>query len=152
MFEYNCIIERVVDGDTVDVRVDAGFDIWTKQRVRLMGIDTPESRTRDLREKKFGKLATARVEELLPVGSKQRIVLTKGKGKYGRYLADFIMVKDIDGNMWTYDLCTMLVCEHLAVRYEGQAKAEVRAAHEANWDHLEYLNDARAAPGDQPGP
>ena len=90
MYEYNCIIERVVDGDTVDVRVDAGFDIWTKQRVRLLGIDTPESRTRDLREKKFGKLATARVEELLPLGSKQFIVITKqGRGKYGRYLADF---------------------------------------------------------------
>ena len=65
--------------------------MWTKQRVRLLGIDTPESRTRDLREKKFGKLATARVEELMPVGSKQRIVrITKqGRGKYGRYLADF---------------------------------------------------------------
>ena len=75
MYEYYCIIERVVDGDTVDVRVDAGFDIWTKQRVRLLGIDTPESRTRDLREKKFGKLATVRVEELLPVGSKQSIVM-----------------------------------------------------------------------------
>ena len=140
MYEYQCIIERVVDGDTVDVRVDAGFDIWTKQRVRLMGIDAPESRTRDLREKKFGKLATARVEELLPVDSKQIIIITKqGRGKYGRYLADFVMLKDIDGKIFTYDLCTMLVGEHLAVRYEGQAKADVRAAHEANWVYLESM-------------
>ena len=136
MYEYQCIIERVVDGDTVDVRVDAGFDIWTKQRVRLMGIDAPESRTRDLREKKFGKLATARVEELLPVGSKQRIEITKGRGKYGRYLADF-GVREDDGIH--YSLCDTLVLEHLAVPYEGQAKAEVRAAHEANWVYLESM-------------
>ena len=135
MYEYNCIIERVVDGDTVDVRVDAGFDIWTKQRVRLLGIDTPESRTRDLREKKFGKLATARVEELLPLGSKQSIVITKqGRGKYGRYLADFPLVGK---PRLPWNLCEVLVIEHLAVRYHGQAKAEVRAAHEANWDYLE---------------
>ena len=130
MYEYNCIIERVVDGDTVDVRVDAGFDIWTKQRVRLLGIDTPEKRTRDLREKKFGKLATARVEELMPVGSKRLVRITKGRGKYGRYLADF-------GTSEGLMLCSQLVVEHLAVRYHGQAKADVRAAHEANWDYLE---------------
>ena len=69
MYEYQAIIERVVDGDTVDVMIDLGFDVWTKQRVRLMGIDTPESRTRDLREKKFGKMATARVLELIPLTS-----------------------------------------------------------------------------------
>ena len=133
MYEYNCIIERVVDGDTVDVRVDAGFDIWTNQRVRLLGIDTPEKRTRDLREKKFGLIATARVDELLPMGSKQRIVITKqGRGKYGRYLADF---ECIGPDM--IDLCAILVAEHLAVSYHGQAKADVRAAHEANWDYLE---------------
>ena len=131
MYEYQCIIERVVDGDTVDVRVDAGFDIWTKQRLRLLGIDTPESRTRDLREKKFGKLATARVEDLLPVGSKQIVGITQGKGKYGRYLADF----DFGG----HTLCEVLIAERLAVRYEGQAKADVRAAHEANWVYLESM-------------
>ena len=142
MYEYNCIIERVVDGDTVDVRVDAGFDIWTKQRVRLLGIDTPEVRTRDLREKKFGKLASARVKNLLPVRSKQRIVITKqGRGKYGRYLADFKFMTDVDGvMMMTGNLCTMLVLEHLAVQYHGQAKADVRAAHEANWDYLESID------------
>ena len=137
MYEY-CIIERVVDGDTVDVRVDAGFDIWTKQRVRLLGIDTPEVRTRDLREKKFGKLASARVKKLLPVRSKQRVLITKqGRGKYGRYLADFPRV---GLPLLPANLCAVLVREHLAVEYHGQAKSEVRAAHEANWDYLEVQN------------
>ena len=95
MYEYNCIIERVVDGDTVDVRVDAGFDIWTKQRVRLLGIDTPETRTRDLREKKFGLSSLLRVSRsFCLVGSKQSITITKqGRGKYGRYLADFPLAR-----------------------------------------------------------
>ena len=139
MYEYTCIIERVVDGDTVDVRVDAGFDVWTRQRFRLLGIDTPESRTRDLREKKFGKLATARVEDLLPLGSTQRIaVIKQDRGKYGRYLVDFVFFGP-HGDVKS--LCDMLVFEHLAVWYHGQAKADVRAAHEANWDYLEAIVD-----------
>ena len=58
MHEYKCKILRVVDGDTVDVDIDLGFGIWMhKERVRLLGIDTPESRTRDIEEKKFGLLS-----------------------------------------------------------------------------------------------
>ena len=58
MHEYRCKIIKIVDGDTVDVDIDLGFDIWMKnERIRLLGIDTPESRTRDLEEKKFGLLA-----------------------------------------------------------------------------------------------
>ena len=142
MYEYQCIIERVVDGDTVDVRVDAGFDIWTRQRVRLLGIDTPESRTRDLREKKFGNLATARVKELLPWGSTQRIMITKQeRGKYGRYLADFEFIRDVMGAMLPNSLCVTLVVERLAVPYHGEAKDDIRAAHEANWDYLESVTN-----------
>ena len=70
MFEYQAQIIRVVDGDTIDVLIDLGFDMHVKERVRLAGVDTPESRTRDDREKRFGKLATERVEQLLPVGFK----------------------------------------------------------------------------------
>ena len=56
-FVYNCTLDRVIDGDTIDVNIDLGFDVWlNKQRVRLSGIDTPESRTRDLAEKKLGGL------------------------------------------------------------------------------------------------
>ena len=70
MFEYNCKIVRVVDGDTVDVDIDLGFDVWLKkQRIRLYGVDTPESRTRDLEEKKYGFAAKAVVEKHIPVGS-----------------------------------------------------------------------------------
>ena len=66
MYEYNVRLVRVVDGDTVDVDIDLGFGIWLhKERIRLYGIDTPESRTRDLEEKKYGKLATKFVERFL---------------------------------------------------------------------------------------
>ena len=70
MYQYNCKIVKVVDGDTVDVDIDLGFDVWLKkQRIRLYGVDTPESRTRDLEEKKYGLAAKAFVESYLPVGS-----------------------------------------------------------------------------------
>ena len=66
MYEYNCELVRVVDGDTVDVDINLGFGVWLrKERIRLYGVDTPESRTRDLEEKKFGKIATEVVEEYL---------------------------------------------------------------------------------------
>ena len=69
MYEYKCTIDRVVDGDTVDVDIDLGFGVWLKkQRIRLYGIDTPESRTRDLEEKKYGNAAKAFVQFHLPVG------------------------------------------------------------------------------------
>ena len=69
MYEYNCKILRVVDGDTVDVDIDLGFGVWMhRERVRMMGIDTPESRTRDLTEKAFGLASKERLKELLPIG------------------------------------------------------------------------------------
>ena len=62
---YKCVVTRVIDGDTVDVDVDLGFDVWLKkQRVRLAGIDTPESRTRNLAEKALGLAAKERLQEL----------------------------------------------------------------------------------------
>ena len=75
MYEYKCKILRVVDGDTVDIDIDLGFGMWMhKERVRMMGIDTPESRTRDKVEKKFGLASKARLKELLPI-SKIRLYL-----------------------------------------------------------------------------
>ena len=65
MYDYNCELIRVVDGDTVDLNVNLGFDIWVKKRVRLYGIDAPESRTRDLEEKKMGIAATVALMELI---------------------------------------------------------------------------------------
>ena len=74
MYEYRCRIDRVVDGDTVDVDIDLGFGVWLKkERVRMYGIDTPESRTRDLEEKKYGLAAKAFVLAFLPVDSMQTL-------------------------------------------------------------------------------
>ena len=132
MYEYSATIRRVVDGDTVDVLVDLGFSVGIKERVRLHGIDTPESRTRDLREKKFGKIATARVKELMPVG--ETFVMTSksydSKGKFGRGMVDFQIPNY--GN-----LTRTLLNERLAVPYHGQNKKEIRVDHEANWDALD---------------
>ena len=89
MYEYNAIMENVVDGDTVDMRIDLGFSVWVMERCRLLEIDTPESRTRDIREKKFGKLATQRVKELLLEGSKYTVKTQfDSKGKFGRTMVD----------------------------------------------------------------
>ena len=136
MFQYNTVIVRVVDGDTVDVIVDLGFDVGIAQRVRLAGIDTPESRTRDAREKIYGKMATARVEELLPVGAKVMATSTaySKRGKYGRSMMDFHLVG-------AQTVCQVLLAERLAVPYHGQRKADIRAEHESNWDALE--NEAK---------
>ena len=121
MHEYHCVITRIIDGDTIDVDIDLGFDCWLhKQRIRLHGIDTPESRTRDLEEKKYGLAAKAFVEKFIPLGS-TALLKTKEKGKYGRYLGDF-KVK----NQW---LCTELLKHRHAVRYEGQSKKAIKQAH-----------------------
>ena len=131
MYEYNAIMENVVDGDTVDMRIDLGFSVWVMERCRLLGIDTPESRTRDIREKKFGKLATQRVKELLLEGSKYTVKTQfDSKGKFGRTMVDVHLP---DGET----ICNLLVSEHLAVPYHGENKKEIRKLHEKNWDLLD---------------
>ena len=93
MFDYMVKVTRVVDGDTIDVSVDLGFDIWHNARVRMMGIDTPESRTRNLEEKALGLASKARLKELLK-GKKVKIVCSKeGKGKFGRILAEIVTIE-----------------------------------------------------------
>ncbi len=91
MFEYNYKLVKVVDGDTIDVDIDLGFGVWLRnQRIRMMGIDTPESRTRDLEEKKFGLLAKDKLQTLL---ANRKVIKTfkDAKGKFGRILADVIV-------------------------------------------------------------
>ena len=95
MWTYRAKVVRVIDGDTVDVDIDLGFGIWQKnERVRIMGIDTPESRTRDKIEKKFGLAAKAKLKSLLgPTPVLQTTISKKGedmKGKFGRVLGDFL--------------------------------------------------------------
>ena len=94
MYEYKTKLIKVVDGDTVDVDIDLGFGVWLKkERVRIMGIDTPESRTRDKVEKVFGKAASKRLKELLGPNPVLRTQIARDgedmKGKFGRILGDF---------------------------------------------------------------
>jgi len=141
MYTYRCKILRVVDGDTVDVDIDLGFGIWMhKERVRMMGIDTPESRTRDLVEKTFGLASKERLKDILPVGSKQ-ILKTQidksgedAKGKFGRILGDFLVYyPPADCEMG----CTkILINEGYAVEYMGGSKEEVQAQHLINRERL----------------
>ena len=96
MYEYRAKIIKVVDGDTVDVDIDLGFGIsLNNERVRIMGIDTPESRTRDKVEKKFGLAAKARLKELLGKDTVLKTQIGRGgedmKGKFGRILGDFLV-------------------------------------------------------------
>ena len=92
MYEYFCKVERVVDGDPIDVNIDLGFDIHHSARGRMMGIDTPESRTRNLAEKALGLASKARLKEMLK-GQKVKLLTSKeGKGKFGRVLADVIII------------------------------------------------------------
>ena len=119
---YRAKLERVVDGDTIDALIDVGFDIWIKKRIRYKGIDTWESRTRDLDEKKKGLAAKARNKELLEsVSNKSGYFRIKsyGTGKYGRILAD-IFVQDKEGN--SINVNQQLIKEGHAYIYEGGKK------------------------------
>ena len=126
MFEYKCKLVKVVDGDTVDVDIDLGFGVWLQnQRIRLYGIDTPESRTRDKVEKRFGLLAKEFVEDFFKIGD---VILTTkkydAKGKFGRILGDF----KCNGRT----LSKVMIEMHHAVEYHGQSKEDIREAHLAN--------------------
>ena len=117
-------VTKVVDGDTIDVIIDLGFDIMYKSRVRLFGIDTPESRTRDKVEKKYGLLA----KEFLKSHLKGKIVIKTHKdsetGKFGRILGE-IFVDGININE--------LMCKKgHAVEYHGQNKELIENLHIRN--------------------
>ena len=119
---YSAKLQRVVDGDTCDALIDLGFDTWVKKRIRYKGIDTWESRTKDLDEKKLGLAAKDRNKELLEsVSSKPGYFRLKsyGVGKYGRVLGE-IFVKDIEGI--EYNVNQTLIDEGHAYEYEGGKK------------------------------
>ena len=119
---YRAKLDRVVDGDTVDALIDVGFDIWFKKRIRFMGLDTWESRTRDLEEKKLGKLAKERTRQLLEdVSSKSGYFRVKshGLGKYGRVLGE-IFIMDKDGKQWNVN--ETLIAEGHVYVYDGGKK------------------------------
>ena len=141
VYEYNCNIVRVVDGDTVDVDIDLGFGIWMhKERVRLHGIDTPESRTRDLEEKKYGLLAKEQILFFLPEGSMQTLVTVKDKaGKFGRILGKFKIVDPVTAYDTTVN--DWMIKEHHAAPYFGQSKDEIAQIHLENRSKVVDIRD-----------
>tara|TARA_R100000278_G_scaffold83653_1_gene64142 strand:- start:885 stop:1283 length:399 start_codon:yes stop_codon:yes gene_type:complete len=98
MYRYKANLIRVIDGDTIDALVDLGFDVWIKKRVRLYGINTPETRTKDVEEKKAGKAAMARLVEILSESNNEFILQSHGVGKYGRCLGT-LFIDDTNINM-----------------------------------------------------
>ena len=133
MYEYRVTILKVIDGDTVDVDIDLGFNVWVrKERVRIMGIDTPESRTSDKTEKIFGLAAKERLKQLLGETAILATSVVNGedaKGKFGRILGDFYTE---DGRKCG----EVLVEEGHAVAYHGQNKELVQEQHMQNREIL----------------
>lgn len=129
MYEYRVTVNRVVDGDTVDVDIDLGFGIWLRgERVRIMGIDTPESRTSNKLEKVFGLAAKGRLKELLGKTAVLRTMVDKNgddaKGKFGRILGDFVCGDTT--------VTKIMIDEGHCVEYWGQSKDDVQDAHKQN--------------------
>jgi micrococcal nuclease len=126
MYTYNVNVTRVVDGDTVDVDIDLGFGmIYKKQRVRMMGIDTPESRTRDLEEKFYGKESKKFLETLLleaPV-----TLVSHEKGKFGRILGELFIYGNMDRSV-----NQMMIDNFHAVPYYGDSKDLTEEHHLSN--------------------
>ena len=115
MYEYKLkSVDHIVDGDTFDATVDLGFNVYHKVRIRLQGINTPESRTRDLVEKAAGLKAKARITELLE--NDNLVLQTRKKGKYGRWLG-LVFYDDAEG--YTRDIANTLIVEGYGVEYHG---------------------------------
>ena len=133
MYEYKCNITRVVDGDTVDAEIDCGFDIVFKSRIRLYGIDTPESRTRDLDEKARGKMAKFLKDHIKKADLVKVKTKLDKKGKFGRVLGS-IIADDVDLN-------ESMIQKYLAVAYFGQSKDDIEAEHLVNRDKLIELGE-----------
>ena len=130
MYRYKVSIVKVVDGDTVDVDIDLGFGMsYKKQRVRMLGIDTPESRTRDLVEKKFGKASKKHLKGILEAAESIELV-SHDKGKFGRILGELFIGDS------SYSINQQMIDEHHAVAYTGGNKEETEAGHMANREIL----------------
>ncbi len=126
MYEYKCTVDRVVDGDTIDVTLDLGFSVLHKTRVRLYGIDTPESRTRDKDEKARGKMSALFLKMAIDDATTLviRTELRDSRGKFGRVLGTVVC----DGE----NVNEAMIEGFLAAKYFGQNKAAIEAVHLAN--------------------
>ena len=118
-FEYNATLIKVLDGDTIDCWIDLGFDLKIKKRVRYMGIDTWESRTRDLEEKKKGLAAKARNKELLESGTFK--LVSHGTGKFGRVLGE-VFIEILEPARRLESVNQILIDEGHAYEYDGGKK------------------------------
>jgi micrococcal nuclease len=129
--KFDVAMNRVIDGDSMDVDIELGFGVVLKnQRIRIAGIDTPELRTRDEREKQFGLMAKTFVIDWCADKVFELIVdIDDERDKFGRILGDFC---DVDG----IRLSRALIDAHLAVLYEGQNKEEIAKKHLENFDLL----------------
>jgi len=119
MYTYKIKLDRVIDGDTIDAYIDLGFDIHVKKRIRFMGINTPESRTRDLEEKARGLAAKDRLKAILE-GANEIQLQSHGVGKYGRCLGE-LHVDRVDGKecLTLENVNELLIKEGHAVKYDG---------------------------------
>ena len=131
MYTYKADVIKIIDGDTIDVNIHLGFDvILYKQRIRLMGIDTPESRTRNLEEKERGLLSKAYIENRCPVGS-TIMIESLDKGKFGRILGNIWAADEEDANA-DNTINKKMILEGFAVEYYGGSKDGLEAAHMKN--------------------
>ena len=130
MYEYRCKVVKIIDGDTVDVDIDLGFGVWMhKERVRLFGIDTPESRTRDLEEKKYGLAAKKFLTEMLDDDGGIILKTHKDKtGKFGRILGELWRTT----NYADQSINNYMIDKHHAVMYLGQSKEDIAEQHIKN--------------------
>jgi micrococcal nuclease len=133
MYIYRCKINKVVDGDTVEIDLDLGFNMMlVNQKVRMAGIDTPESRTSNNEEKVRGMLSKKKLAEKLPTGSWQKIQTMRSDSnddKFGRILGVFIMEDGSSLNQWMID-------NNYAVLYQGENKELVQEGHRYNKQKL----------------
>ena len=129
MYQYKCKINKVLDGDTVAIDLDLGFNIiLANQHVRMAGVDTPESRTTNKEEKPRGLLSKKKLAEKLPVGSWQKINTLRADSnddKFGRILGEFLLEDGTNVNQW-------LIENNYAVLYQGENKELVQEQHQAN--------------------
>lgn len=135
MYEYRCKVNHIVDGDTVDVDIDLGFGVWMhKERIRMYGIDTPESRTRDPEEKKYGLAAKKFLTEML--NDPKGLTLKTSKdatGKYGRILGEIWRTS----NYSNQSINQFMIDKHHAVAYFGQSKQDIAEQHLLNRQHVQ---------------